>query len=379
MLLITNKIYFKLIYTIKKKLQLLFKRFSYGLFKLIYGQIRESKPIGLNNDSSFKLSKINDDYSYKVYMVKNARLYTDTINDTAIIQKNKILSGPSFQIRNVKFEKIDKNIVFEKGTPRFKKKFKGKVFSLLTGGAGNDNYFHWLFDVLPRLKILENVIELKEIDYFLFPKLRHRYQRESLQLLNIPQNKCISSENFRHITCDEILVTDHPYVIKNDASNEIQNLPVWTIKWLKKKLTSNINLNDENFPKKIYIERGDAHKNIKSLRKIINEKDVIEEVKLKDYSVVTLGNHSLKDQIKYIFNAKKIIGLHGAGFGNFIFSSPNSEVLELKPLNAGNMYKNLAEKCMLKYSSISVKPEKFNENNQMGHIRIDLNELRKKL
>ena len=379
MLLITNKIYFKLIYTIKKKLQLLFKKFSYGLFKLIYGKIQKSETIGFNNNSSFKLSKINENYCYKVYFVKNARLYTDTINDTAIIQKNKIISGPSFQIRNVKFVNIENNIVFKKGTPRFKKNINGKVFSLLTGGAGNNNYFHWLFDVLPRLKILENTIDLKEIDYFLFPKLSQRFQIESLELLNIPKNKSISAVDFRHIVCDEIIATDHPYVIENDASREIQNLPLWIIDWLKKNFTTKFNLNDTRFPKKIYIERGDADKNIKSLRKIINEKDVIEEVKKRDYTVITLGNYSLTDQIKYIFNAKKIVGLHGAGFGNFVFSSPNSEVLELKPINAGNMYKNLADKCSLSYSCISVVPEKFNENNQMGHIRIDLTELRKKL
>ena len=118
-----------------------------------------------------------------------------------------------------------------------------------------------------------------------------------MELLNIPKNKCISSINFRHIASDEIIVTDHPYVIKNDASSEIQNLPLWIIHWLKEKLTSNINLADTDFPKKIYIERGDADKNIKSLKKIINEKDVIDEVRKKNYTVITLRNHSLRDQI----------------------------------------------------------------------------------
>ena len=51
---------------------------------------------------------------------------------------------------------MSENIVFQKGTPKLKKKLKGSVFSLLTGGGGNENYWHWLFDVLPRFKILEN-------------------------------------------------------------------------------------------------------------------------------------------------------------------------------------------------------------------------------
>ena len=133
-----------MIYTIKKKLQLLFKRFSYGLFKLFYGEIKEYEPIGSSSDSKIIISKIDNKYSYKVYSVLNARLYTDTINDTAIIKNNKIISGPSFQIRNVKFEEINKNIVFSKGTPRIKKKINGNLFSLLTGGGGNYKYWQWM-------------------------------------------------------------------------------------------------------------------------------------------------------------------------------------------------------------------------------------------
>ena len=40
---------------------------------------------------------------------------------------------------------------------------------MLTGGAGNDNYFHWVFDVLPRIKICQQILNIDEIDYFLLP------------------------------------------------------------------------------------------------------------------------------------------------------------------------------------------------------------------
>ena len=38
------------------------------------------------------------------------------------------------------------------------------MLSLLTGGGANKNYWHWLFDVLPRFKILENQYNLSDID-----------------------------------------------------------------------------------------------------------------------------------------------------------------------------------------------------------------------
>ena len=302
-----------MIHTIKKKLQLLFKRLSYGLFKLLYGEIKDFKPAGNDESSKILKSNLDNNFTYKVYKVQKARLYTDTINDTAIIQEDKIVEGPSFQIRNVKFDKINTNIVFNKGTPRLKKKIKGRVFALLTGGAGNYNYFHWLFDVLPRLKILSNVTNINEIDYFLLPDLKKKFQKETLDIFGILSKKRLSSSIYRHIECDEIISTDHPWVIKNDATNEIQNLPIWIIKWLKKTFTSNFDLKDNKFPDKIYIERSDASPNIQLLRKITNEKEVINLAQSKNYKPIVLSNYSFKEQIKFFYNAKEIVGLHGAG------------------------------------------------------------------
>ncbi len=369
----------KLIYIIKKKLQLLFKKFSYGLFKLLYGEIRDFKPLKNDLNSKLLASQIDNQHIYKVYVINKARLYTDTINDTAIIQDDKIIEGPSFQIRKTKFDEINKNIVLTKGTPRFKKKIKGKIFSLLTGGAGNNNYWHWLFDVLPRFKILENTQNLKDINYFLLPNLKNRFQIETLDIIGIPKKKRLSSLKQRHIECDQIIVSDHPYVIKNDASNEIQNLPMWIISWLNSTLTKDKALDDKSFPVNIYIDRSDAHPNVANLRQIINEKDVVNFLKERGFNIITLSNYTFKDQMKLFYNAKNIVGLHGAGFANVIFSKPELKVLELKPSSAGKMCENLIKKCDINYDCISVKPEKFDLNNQMGHIKVNLNELKKKL
>ncbi len=368
-----------MIYNIKKKLQFLFKKFSYGLFKLFYGQIRDFEQSEHNSNTQIASSKINEDFKYNVYYVNNSRIYTDTINDTAIIQKNKVIVGPSFQIRETKFEDIKQNIVFTKGTPRIKKKIHGNILSLLTGGAGNNNYWHWLFDVLPRLKIFENINDLKKIDFFLFPNTEKKFQKESLDLLKIPIKKRLSSIKYRHLESKQIIATGHPYVINNDASNEIQNLPLWIIEWLKKSLTENIELEDKSFPQNIYIDRGDANPNIKNLRKIINEEEIINILKNKNFKIVRLSDLSISDQIKLFFNAKYIIGLHGAGFANVIFSKNGLKMLELKPSGAGKMCENLAKKCNVNYDCISVTPEKFNNNNQMGHIKINLNELERKI
>ena len=204
--------------------------------------------------------------------------------------------------------------------------------SLLTGGAGNNNYWHWLFDVLPRIKIINNVIDVNNIDFFLLPNSKIRFQEESLNLMNIPKKKRLSSIIYIHLDFVQIISTEHPYVINNDASNEIQNLPNWIIEWLRETFINNLDLKDKSYPKKIYIDRSDASPNIQKFRQIINETEVEKETLKEGYKSIILGNLSFQDQIKYFYNAEKIIGLHGAGFANLVFVSLRLKCLSLSHL-----------------------------------------------
>tara|TARA_B100002019_G_C21238221_1_gene583992 strand:+ start:606 stop:1718 length:1113 start_codon:yes stop_codon:yes gene_type:complete len=368
-----------LIYSTKKKLQLLFKKTSYWFFKIFYGKIKFYENSKDNTDCNILTSQIDTQFKYSVYFTNNARLYTDTVNNCAIINNQKILSGPSYQIIDTKFETIEKNIVLSIGTPRIKKKLNGKVLSLLTGGAGNHNYWHWLFDVLPRLNIVSNIKRLKDFDFYLFPNLGKNFQKETIDALGIPLEKCISSLKYRHIECEQLVNTDHPYVINNNATYEIQNLPLWIIKWLKKNLTKGIDLKDSQYPKKIFIDRKDASPNVSKRRKIINEEEVKYFLSNNGYKIINLSDYHFNDQMKFFYNAQKITGLHGAGFSNVLFCDKKTQVLELKPSEAGKIFENLAKKCEIMYECITVVPEKYNEKNQMGNININIDELKKKI
>jgi len=358
--------------TIIKKLQNLFKQTGYSFYKIIYGNIKGL--IYPENDIRIKEDKVkvSDNVSYRVFTVRQGRIYTDTVNNQAVILDNKLVYGPSFQLRNTKNAKIQDNIVFENGTPRIKKKLKGIVFSLLTGGAGNENYWHWLFDVLPRLEILNRRKDIRDIDYFLFPGLKQRFQTETLNMLNIPLNKRLSSRQYRHFEADEIIVVDHPYVLKNDPSIEIQNLPKWIIEWLKSTFLKNIKFDQEYFPKKIYLDRSDTKSNFSHTRKITNEDEVKETLIKNGFSIILLANLTFKEQISLFKNATHIVGLHGAGFANLVFCGPETLVIELKPSTAGFVIKNLAEKNNLIYKDISVIPHEHANNNQQGFIKIPL-------
>ena len=365
-------------FRLKKIFSNFYKSIIYKIFKLIYGEIKsvyEKKD--LNKVNFEKISLSNNEY--KLFFCSESRLYTDTIHDLAVIKDNSIINGPSYQYRGNKIglpynEHCSLNNVFKKGTPRLKKKLKGNIFSLLTGGGGNHNYWHWLFDVLPRLGILEKSQKKVNIDYYLFPNLNEKFQNESVDLLNIPVNKRLSSRVLRHLSGDQIIATSHPYNLLNDPLIDSLHIPQWIISFLKNRFLININ-NSEKKYKKIFINRKDGN----TFRFINNENEVEEFLKQKNFHSLTLSNYSFLEQIKLFNNAEYIVGLHGAGFANTIFCKPKTKILELKAETAGDAIKNLVEKNNLIYNHLSFKNKTFNFEDQNGNIEIDINLLNKSL
>ena len=221
-------------------------------------------------------------------------------------------------------------------------------------------------------------MDLKKIDFFLLPGIEKKYQHESLDIFKIPREKRLSSKNFRHIVADEIIITDHPYCLKNDADNEIENIPTWISKWLKSvciKKSENI----KSMQKKFYIDRKDSTANTRYLRSIINETEVKNMLKKEGFEFISFGDYSFKEQTEIINNSSVIVGLHGAGFANLCFCEPHTKVLELKSKTSGKVCENLALANNLNYKCIISDLIGENYDNQFGHIKVPLDLLKKTL
>ena len=83
----------------KKILQKIFKIVSYFLYAKVYGKVEKSIKSDSDSRIEVKIINIEKDIKYKIYKISNGRLYTDRIHDTAVILDNKIVEGPSFQLR----------------------------------------------------------------------------------------------------------------------------------------------------------------------------------------------------------------------------------------------------------------------------------------
>ena len=254
-----------------KILQLIFKKIFQIIFITIYGKITYN----INDKKDAEKILIKEakdsfflDEKYYTYEIRNGRIYTDYVENVAIIQGKYLFKRTSFQQINGRLSNPKLNSVLIKGTPRIKKKFKGTILNLVQG-ASSVNYFHWLFDMLPKIFICSKNYNIKKIDYFYLSEPQ-KFQKDLLKFFKIKENKIINSKLYRHIQADNIITCDHPWYSKGYFYEEFDNCPKWIVTWLR----NNFIKNRKKFyaSKKIFIDRADSKNNH------VNEKIIITEV-----------------------------------------------------------------------------------------------------
>ena len=351
MKLILKKIY-------KKSLEKFFQ-FIYGEIYLQNKQIKISKIL-----SNIKLSK----KKYYTYLIEKGRIFTDGIQNVSVIKKNFLLKECSFQHAKNKIVNITNNPVLKKGTPKIKIKFKGTVLNLLQG-ASSENYFHWLFDLLPKIYICSKNYNLSKINYFYLSEPKN-FQIQILNFFGIKKNQIISSKFYRHIEADQIIVVDHPWYKKGYFFKEFNQIPKWIIWWLR-----NIFLNKKkkfNCGKKIFIDRSDSKFNHSQ---IINKNEVINFLKKKKFEIYKIAKMNFFKQVYLFYNANFIISAHGAALANLVFCKSNTKIIEIKPeTQPGNYFKKISKINKLKYICMINKIEK---NSLKGDMIVSLKNLEK--
>ena len=359
-------------------LKYLYKYSVQYFFKLIYGKVIYKNSLKISIKDSIKkihsnsIRKLNGDYYY-VYNISNGRIFTDYVENVAIINKNNILSNSSYQqvagrLKNAKF-----NSVLYKGTPRFKKKIDGNVLSLIQGASGHSNYFHWLFDILPRINLFSSIYNLKKIDYLYLSEIKN-FQSRSLKILNLDKIKIIDANKYRHISANKIFAVDHPWYHGGYILNQAKNLPEWVIKWIRHsflKSSSKFNNND-----KIFIDRSESKFDHCQLD---NNDEVWSFLKNKGFTKYKVGELTFEQQIYLFKKAKIIVGAHGAAFANLVFCSPNTKVIEIKP----RAHPNYVSRTFAKINNLNLKiieTQKVQKKKQIkGDIHLSLKELSKNL
>ncbi len=351
-------------------LKIIYKKILSIFFLFFYGKV-VSKKKKIKNLQIVKLNKINNEnvskYNYKLYRIKEGRVFTNYVENVSVISDNQLIEGASFQQIDGLLKNKQNETLFT-GTPKFIKEIKGNMIILAQGASGYDNYAHWLLDILPKLKLVLSKISIKKIGSVYFQKLNN-FQKDSLSYLGLSSNKFLDSNHLRHVKADQIISTSHPYYFKKTFKYAQSNLPSWIIRFLRKDISRKINFKKKGY-KKVFIDRSDSRKNH---CKLINNDDVIKFLKKEKFKCLQLSKLSLKEQIAIFKNCRTIVAPHGAGLTNIAFCKKKTRVIEIIPSNNKNyLFKRISKINKLEYKSIYLDKIYDNKNGDMHLNLIDL-------
>ncbi|WP_092540332.1 glycosyltransferase family 61 protein [Zunongwangia mangrovi] len=200
-----------------------------------------------------------------------------------------------------------------------------------TSDRGINNYCHWNFNELPLLFLcfegVENKIVLPDNIFYAsksFQKdwiatLKEIYPKKKLKRLTktgIPKNAYIPINH--NTSTNESPIGKSPYKLYHKGRATpylIDRIENKYLGYILEKSTLNKSLPC------IYINRKS--------RRLVNELEIQDFLNSKGFSTISLEEFSIFDQA-YIFNqAETIIGFHGAGLSNLLFSNKNCHVIEI--------------------------------------------------
>ena len=187
----------------------------------------------------------------------------------------------------------------------------GRVLNINTRGCSS-NYYHFMFDALPRYGIFREAMPDAEIDAVIVPH-GARYQRELLELAGIP-GPWLQPAHDTAWVADELLVPSTP--------NQDLAAPLWGTRWLRERLTAS---GPSTLSPRLYITRGDKP----NTRRYVHEAELWPHLEERGFSRVDPGSLSVQEQINAFAAAEVVVSPHGAGLTNIVFSRPGTKVLEL--------------------------------------------------
>lgn len=337
---------------LKKIYFLLIKKF----FDLLYSNLK----IANNNyfKKNIKIIKIKlskkTSKSYKIYEISKSRIYSDNSENVAVIKENLIIPKLSIQIKNNYLTEVKKNSVLKTGTRKFiQKKIFGNVLSLTQGASAINNYGHWMIDILPKLCIAEKYKNLDLFDAIYLPNISHSFQRDTLQYFKVVKRKLINGNKIRHIYSNKLTIPQHPYWKLNKDQIDTANIDPEIIKILRNKF---LKKSKRYKLKKLFIDRSDS---IFSHNQIENYDEVLKVLCTNGFEIIKLVNIPFNKQVSFFYNAKIVVGAHGAGLCNTIFCNPQTKLIEMTSKGfKANLLKNISKINKLDYHKLS-SPKKI--------------------
>ena len=209
--------------------------------------------------------------------------------------------------------------------------------TLLLASTGGETYFHWMTDVLPRIKlILMAGYQLAQFDHILVTGINKPFQKETFAAAGIPLNKCrILGPTTKGYYCENLISPSLP------STPGI--VPRSTVDYLKELFPAE----RSSTKRKIFVGRADAKHRI-----LQHESEIRRQLALLGFEAYESEGASVVEQARLFHSAETIVAAHGAALTNLVFCEPGTTVLELfSPKYVNPCYRDTCVAANLKYAA----------------------------
>jgi hypothetical protein len=209
---------------------------------------------------------------------------------------------------------------------------EGDYFSLLSPYASDGNYYHWTHDVLLSLFAVAEHLP-PGTRFIVQPELRD-YHRDSLGMLGIGEDRLVTFDVAREQEAPRSWLLERlwfsPGPIGPTASPD-------ALAWLREQAVASLDTRPRRAHRLLYVSRGRARH-----RRVVNEDEVSAYLADRGFEVHVLEDYTLHEQIALFAEAKAVVGPHGAGHANMVFSPPGLVLVDLLGSEVNKCFHNMS-------------------------------------
>ena len=213
---------------------------------------------------------------------------------------------------------------------------KGKT--LVLASTGGDTYFHWMTDVLPRIRLAQMAgQEFSSFDRILVNGLDQPFQKESLARWGLPPGRC-----------QRLPAREGALLLENAILPSLPGvpgvIPAESVDFLRGAFAGPRSA----AAKKIFIGRKGAKH-----RPLVEEGEISARLAEKGFQPVKCEGLSIQAQAEIFSSAEIIVGAHGAALTNLVFCRPGTRVVELfSPRYVNPCYRDLCVAAGLRHAAV---------------------------